>query len=326
MTEPSTSLDPGPGTRALAGAPERAPAPRRGALERAMRRRDTRAALVMLLPGAVLALLFMAYPIASTLWMSLNRVNQFGQIRAFAGLDNYANLLADAAFQQAFLRTVVWTVSVVGVTTTVALFLASVLNRRFRGRAVARALLLLPWAASLVVSTLLWRWMANPDLGVMNDLLRRLGLEVGRLDWMANPDLSFPLMIWIAIWASIPPTTLILLAGLQSIDPNLPEAAALDGARGTRAWFDITLPMLRPVLAVSILLNVVFVFNSFPIIWGLTEGGPAGRTDTLVTYLYKVGFRLYDMGAAAAVSVIMFLVLLVFALVHTRLTWRNVLR
>ena len=89
---------------------------------------------------------------------------------------------------------------------------------------------------------------------------------------------------------------------------------------------DITLPMLRPVLAVSILLNVVFVFNSFPIIWGLTEGGPAGQTDTLVTYLYKLGFRLYDMGGAAAVSVIMFGVLLVFALVHTRLTWRNVLR
>ena len=91
-------------------------------------------------------------------------------------------------------------------------------------------------------------------------------------------------------------------------------------------WFDITLPMLRPVLAVSILLNVVFVFNSFPIIWGLTEGGPAGKTDTLVTYLYKVGFKLYDMGTAAAVSVIMFGVLLVFALLHTRLTWRNVLR
>ena len=291
-----------------------------------MRSRDTRVALLMLLPSAVLAALFMLYPILSTLWMSINRVNQFGQIKAFVGLDNYTRLASDPGFQQALVRTFVWTVAVVGVTTLVSLPLAAVLDRRFRGRSFARGLLLLPWAASLVVATLLWRWMANPDLGVLNYLLSSLGFEVGRLDWLANPSLSFPLMIWIGIWASIPPTTLIILAGMQSIDRHFMEAAAMDGARGTRAWIDITLPMLRPILAVSILLNVVFVFNSFAIIWGLTQGGPAGQTDTLVTYLYKLGFNLYDMGGAAAVSVIMFFILLVFALIHTRLFWRNVLR
>ena len=298
----------------------------RSPLERSMRARDTRVALLMLLPSAVLGALFMLYPILSTLWMSVNRVNQFGQIKAFVGLDNYTRLISDPGFQQAVVRTFVWTVAVVGVTTLVSLPLAAVLNRRFRGRSVARGLLLLPWAASLVVATLLWRWMANPDLGVLNYLLSSLGFAVGRLNWLANPSLSFPLMIWIGIWASIPPTTLIILAGMQSIDRHLLEAAAMDGARGTRAWIDITLPMLRPILAVSILLNVVFVFNSFAIIWGLTQGGPAGQTDTLVTYLYKLGFNLYDMGGAAAVSVIMFFILLVFALIHTRLFWRNVLR
>lgn len=298
----------------------------RSPLERSMRRRDTRVAALLLLPAATLGAVFMLYPILNTFWMSLNKVDQFGRYKRFAGVDNYTKLFASDAFQDAFVRTVVWTLAVVGVTTFISLFLAAVLDKPFRGRGIARGLLLLPWAASLVVSTMLWRWMANPDLGILNDLLRSLGMEVGRLDWMANPDLSFPLMIWIGIWASVAPTTLILLAGQQAIDRNLSEAAALDGARGFRAWFDITLPMLRPVLAVSILLNVVFVFNSFPIIWGLTEGGPAGKTDTLVTYLYKVGFKLYDMGTAAAVSVIMFGVLLVFALLHTRLTWRNVLR
>lgn len=301
--------------------------PRTGdALQRSMRRRDSRVALFMLAPAAVLAGVFMLYPIASTVWMSFNSVDQFGRIRGFRGLDNYLGLAGDPLFQQALLRTVVWTIAVVGVTTLVSIFLAAVLDRPFRGRAVARGLLLLPWAASLVVTTILWRWMAHPDLGALNDLFATLGIDVGRVEWLAKPDVAFPLMIWIGIWASIPPTTLIILAGLQSIDPGLNEAAALDGSRGARAFIDITLPMLRPILAVSILLNVVFVFNSFPIIWGLTEGGPAGRTDTLVTYLYKLGFRLYDMGGAAAVSMIMFFVLLVFALVHTRLSWRNVLR
>ena len=281
---------------------------------------------MLLAPAAILALVFMAYPIASTLWMSLNQVNQFGQTKAFVGLGNYQRLLADTGFQQALMRTVIWTLSVVSITTLISLFLASVLDRKFRGRAFARGLLLLPWAASLVVSTLLWRWMANPDLGALNGLLEAVGVHMDRLQWLAKPNLAMPLMIWIGIWASIPPTTLILLAGHQSIDSHLQEAAALDNGRGIRGYLDITLPMLRPVLAVSILLNVVFVFNSFPIIWGLTEGGPAGQTDTLVTYLYKLGFRLYDMGGAAAVSVIMFGVLLVFALAHTRLTWRNVLR
>lgn len=309
-----------------AGPPSVESGRRKESLERSLRRRDSRVALIMLVPAGVLAAVFMLYPIASTVWMSFNSVNQFGQIRGFRGIDNYTRLLADVAFQQALLRTVVWTVAVVGATTLISLFLAAVLDRPFRGRAIARGLLLLPWAASLVVSTILWRWMANPDLGALNSFLNGFGLEFGRIEWLSKPDLAFPLMIWIGIWASIPPTTLIILAGLQSIDPGLNEAAALDGSRGARAFVDITLPLLRPILAVSILLNVVFVFNSFPIIWGLTEGGPAGRTDTLVTYLYKLGFRLYDMGGAAAVSMIMFFVLLVFALVHTRLSWRNVLR
>jgi multiple sugar transport system permease protein len=291
-----------------------------------MRRRDARVAAAMLLPAAILGLVFMLYPIASTFWMSLNQVNQFGQTKAFVGLGNYTRLLADPGFQQAFWRTLVWTVSVVAITTICSLFLAAVLDRRFRGRVVARGLLLLPWAASLVVSTLLWRWMSNPDFGALNGVLEALGVDMNRLNWLAKPNTALPLMIWIGIWASIPPTTLMLLAGHQTIDGNLQEAAALDNGRGIRGYLDITLPLLRPVLAVSILLNVVFVFNSFPIIWGLTEGGPAGQTDTLVTYLYKIGFKLYDMGGAAAVSVIMFLVLLVFALIYTRLAWRNVLK
>lgn len=280
----------------------------------------------MLLPAAILGLVFMLYPIASTFWMSLNQVNQFGQTRAFVGLGNYTRLLADSGFQQAFWRTLIWTVSVVGITTISSLFLAAVLDRRFRGRVVARGLLLLPWAASLVVSTLLWRWMSNPDFGALNGVLEAFGVDMNRLNWLAKPNTALPLMIWIGIWASIPPTTLMLLAGHQTIDGNVSEAAALDNGRGIRGYVDITLPLLRPVLAVSILLNVVFVFNSFPIIWGLTEGGPAGQTDTLVTYLYKIGFKLYDMGGAAAVSVIMFLVLLVFAMIYTRLAWRNVLK
>ena len=278
----------------------------------------------MMIPATLLILGFIAFPILDTLWMSLNKVDQFGRSSGFEGVGNYLGLLADQAFRDSFVRTVVWTVAVVGLTVGISLPLAWILSFRFPGRVLLRALLLLPWAASLVITSLLWRWMAHPDFGAVSRLLTDLGLVTDRIEWLANPELSFPLMIWIAVWVSIPSITLILLAGIQGVDPGLYEAAAIDGATSARMFRSVALPLLRPVLAVAILLQVVHVFNSFPIIWVLTEGGPAGSTDTLVTYLYKLGFRLYDMGSAAAVSVLMFGILLVFAVVHTRLMWKDV--
>jgi len=295
---------------------------------RAQRRRlsEGAAAILFLAPSTLLAATFILYPILNTFAMSLFRVDQFGRFKAFRGLANYLGLATDPNFTAALWRTVVWTAAVVIVTTVISLFLAVMLNGRFRGRALARGLLLLPWATGLVIVGLLWRWMAQPDFGALGHLVTTLHITDQRLEWLAKPNLAFPLMVWIAIWASIPPTTLMLLAGLQSIERDLYEAAALDGARGFVVFRDFTLPLLRPVLAVSILLNVVFVFNSFPIIWTMTEGGPAGATDTLVTYLYKLGFKLYNVGSAAAVAIVIFLILLAFAIVHTRLMWRNVLR
>jgi len=279
--------------------------------------------MLLLLPATALAATFLLYPIVNTFWMSFHSVDEFGRMQGFTGLDNYVVLWHDPAFQGSLLRTLIWTIVTVVITTVISLYLAVVLNERFPGRTLVRSLLMLPWSASLVITTLLWRWLAHPDFGAVNHLLHSVSITQARIDWLANPSLSFPLMIWIAVWVSIPPTTLMLLAGLQSLLPDIFEAGALDGARGLRKFLDFTLPLLRPIFAVSILLNVIFVFNSFPIIWVLTQGGPAGATDTLVTYLYKVGFTYYEMGQAAAVSVVIFLILFVFAIVHTRLLWND---
>jgi multiple sugar transport system permease protein len=306
---------------------EAIPTPR-SALSGLRRRRgdDRLAAAIFLLPAGALVAAFICYPIGLTFWMSLNDVDQFGRFNGFRGLEQYGELFADSVFRAATWRTIVWTAAIVGVTTVISLFLAVVLQQKFAGRFLVRALLLLPWATGLVIVSLLWRWMAHPDFGAIGNLMTTLGITDARVEWLANPDLSFPLMIWVGIWASIPFTTLVLSSGLQAIDTDLYEAAALDGAGAWHAFLDITLPQLRPVLAVSILLNVIFVFNSFPIIWVMTEGGPAGATDTLITLLYRKGFRLYDMGGAAAISVIVFFILLGFAVLHTRIMWRNVLK
>jgi multiple sugar transport system permease protein len=288
------------------------------------RRHERLTALIFLLPATLLLLTFMFYPIANTFWLSLHRVNQFGRILDFRALDNYADLWATPAFRQALARSIVWTLGIVSFTTLFSLYLGVTLNTRFPGRTVARGLLLLPWAASLTISAVIWRWIAHSDFGVLNHILRALGILDGRFDWLANPTYSFPLMIWIGIWVSIPSTTIFILAGLQSIPADLYEAAKVDGARAMGLFYFVTLPLLRPVLVVTILLNTIYGFNSFPIIWVLTEGGPANKTDILVTYLYKVGFRLYEMGLAAAVSVIVFLILLLFAIAYTTFSWKEV--
>lgn len=289
-------------------------------------RDDRKAAVLFLLPAGALIAGFICYPIGLTLWMSLNDVDQFGRFAGFVGLSHYLKLLADPQFVAAAWRTVIWTVAIVVITTIISLYLAVVLQRKFLGRTLTRALLLLPWATGLVIVSLLWRWMAHPDFGAIGHLVNAIGFPSLRVEWLGNPELAFPLMIWVGIWASIPFTTLVLAAGMQAIDANLYEAAVLDGAGKWRLFTEITLTQLRPVLAVSILLNVIFVFNSFPIIWVMTEGGPAGATDTLITYLYRKGFRFYDVGLASACSVVVFLILLAFAVIHTRTMWRNVLR
>jgi multiple sugar transport system permease protein len=288
------------------------------------RRRETLTAFLFLVPATLLLATFMAYPIANTFWLSLHRVDQFGRILGFMGAGNYATLFAAPQFRDALGRTILWTVGIVSITTILALFIALVINERFPGRAIIRALILLPWAASLTISAVIWRWIAHSDFGVLNHILRSVGILDARFDWLASPTYSFPLMIWIGIWVSIPSTTIFILAGLQTVPADLYEAARVDGARSFALFAHITLPLLRPVLAVTILLNTIYGFNSFPIIWVLTEGGPAGKTDILVTYLYKIGFRLYEMGSAAAVSVIVFVILLVFAVAYTSMTWREV--
>lgn len=279
-----------------------------------------------ILPAAILCGVFLCYPIIDTFWLSVHSVNEFGQVGAFSGFSNFAHVFEDAGFRGSLERSIIWTAAVVVVTTALGVFVAVILNQPWRGRGVVRSLLLLPWASSLVVTTLLWQWIGTPNFGALDHLGLDLGIFTHQIAWLGGASTVLPLMIWIAIWVSVPPTALIVLAGLQGIEVDVYEAAVLDGTRGSRLFFDVTLPLLRPVITVSVLLNVIFVFNSFPIIWILTQGGPVGSTNTLPTYMYNLGFELYEMGAAAAVAIIMFVILLVFSIVYTRLSWRNVAR
>jgi multiple sugar transport system permease protein len=278
---------------------------------------------LLIFPSFLLAAAIVLWPVGEIVTLAVHDVNRFGMLRAFIGLDNFRELFADPDFFAALWRTLLWTAAVVLGTLIVSTPIALILNEDFYGRSVARVLIMLPWAISLTMTAIVWRWALNGESGMLNSGLRGLGLMNENIQWLAQASTAFPMQILIGVLVSIPFTVTIFLGGLSSVPVDLYDAAAIEGAGRWNQFRFITLPLLRPFINIAFVLNTIYVFNSFPIIWATTQGGPANSTDILVTYLYKLGFRLGKLGEASAVSLIMFAILLVFTLIYVRLTMRE---
>ena len=266
-----------------------------------------------ILPSIVLMTVFIIVPIFYVFAIAFGEVNKFGKIKGFAGFENFVDVLARPEIGRVFLNTAVWTVAVVVISTILGFILAMILNNKFKGRKIARAIVVFPWATTLVVQASVWSFIINKDYGALNTLLKTLGIIQQNIDWTPTPEAFFAWEIACGIFVTIPFVCFTVLSGLQSIDGSLYEAATVDGANYWQKLFKITIPLVRPSLTVATVLNIIYVFNSFPIIWTITKGDPAYMTDTLVTYLYKLNFYNGRPGEAAAVSVIGFLILLVCA-------------
>ncbi|KLK93601.1 ABC transporter permease [Microvirga vignae] len=275
---------------------------------------------VLILPSFVLAALIVIWPVNELAQIASHSVNRFGQLRDFVGMANFRALLDDPNFIASLWRTGIWTVAVVGGAVICSVPVALVLNEDFYGRDLARVIVMLPWAVSLTMTAIVWRWALSGESGMLNSALLEFGIIDQNIQWLAEASTAFPMQILIGILVTIPFTVTIILGGLSSIPDDLYEAAALEGAGRWEQFRHITLPLITPFLNIALVLNTIYVFNSFPIIWAMTQGGPANSTDILVTYLYKVGFRLGKLGEASAVSLVMFGILLVFTLIYVRLT------
>jgi multiple sugar transport system permease protein len=277
----------------------------------------------MILPSLVLAMLIIGYPVVDLAWTSLQEVSRFGKMMGFIGLANFAEIFNDPLFYSSLGRTVIWTVAVVGGTLIVSLPIAIMLNDDFYGRGLARVIVMLPWAISLTMTAVLWRWSLNGRAGLINATLMDLHVIAEPIEWLATAPLAFTVEILVGILVSIPFTTTIFLGGLSSLPQDSYEAAVVDGANHWQLFRHITLPLMKPFINIAIVLNVIYVFNSLPIIWVMTEGGPANGTDILVTYLYKLAFRFGQLGKASAISLIMFSVLFVFTTVYVLMVMRQ---
>lgn len=268
---------------------------------------------IWILPSVILMAIFIIVPIGFVFRMAFSQVTKAGLIKGFAGFDNFSKVLGSSKFTMVLKNTVVWTVLVVVLSTVLGFILALILNNQFKGRKIARAIVVFPWATTLVIQASAWKFIINTDYGALNTLLKTLGIIQTNVNWTPTPDAFFAWEIACGIFVTIPFVCFTALSGLQSIDSSLYEAAIVDGASYWQKLFHITLPLVKPSLTVATVLNIIYVFNSFPIVWTITKGDPASRTDTLVTYLYKLAFYNGKQGEAAAVSVIGFLILLVCA-------------
>lgn len=278
---------------------------------------------LLIAPSLVLAAAIILWPTATLIEIATHDVNRFGQLRGWNDFQNVTALFADADFWAALWRTLVWTVAVVGGAILVAVPVAIILHRDFYGRNIARVIVMLPWALSLTMTAVIWRWALNGESGMLNSALLGLGLIGRNVQWLATGEVAFAMQILIGILVTVPFAVTIFLGGLSSIAPDCYEAAALEGAGGWQMFRHITLPLLRPFINIALVLNTIYVFNSFPIIWVTTQGGPAGGTEILVTYLYKLAFRIGKLGEASAVSLVMLAILLVFTVLYARLVMRG---
>lgn len=271
---------------------------------------------IWIAPSVILMAIFILIPIGYVFYMSVNSISKAGLIKGFTGLDNFRKVLKSSKFTLVLKNTLVWTVAVVVISTVLGFILALLLNNKFKGRKIARAIVVFPWATTLIIQASVWKFIIDTDYGALNTLLKSLGIISTNVNWTPTPGAFFAWEIACGIFVTIPFVCFTALSGLQSIDESYYEAATVDGGNYWQKLFHITLPLVKPSLTVSTVLNIIYVFNSFPIVWTITKGDPASRTDTLVTYLYKLAFYNGKQGEAAAVSVIGFLILLVCASVY----------
>ena len=269
-----------------------------------------------ILPSIILMSIFIIIPIGFVFRMSFSQVTKAGLVKGFIGFDNFKKVLSGAKFAMVLKNTVVWTIFVVVLSTILGFILALLLNNEFKGRKVARAIVVFPWATTLVIQASVWKFIINIDYGSLNTLLKTLGIINANVNWTPTPEAFFAWEIACGIFVTIPFVCFTALSGLQSIDSSYYEAAIVDGANYWQKLFNITIPLVKPSLTVATVLNIIYVFNSFPIVWTITKGDPANQTDTLVTYLYKLAFYNGKQGEAAAVSVIGFVILLICASIY----------
>jgi len=276
-----------------------------------------RIGLTFVSPSVLVMLLLVAYPLGYGIYISLFDTNLLNRWD-FVGLKFFTESLADPGFRRSLVVTVVYALLVISGHVLVGVTLAVMLASDVKFNTVFRAILILPWLFPEVVVALIFRWIFDPIFGILNHALSMLGMISSQVAWLDDPTWAFVAVVFAAIWKGYPLVMLLSLAGLQSIPKDRYEAAALDGAGRLLQFRYVSLPGLAPILGVAVILEFVWWFKHFTIVWLMTKGGPVDATNVVSIDIYRTAFQSFDFGRAAAMAVIVLFICVAFAIVYRR--------
>lgn len=280
----------------------------------------SRADYLYVLPAIVVMLVVIAYPIYYTIELSFFKTPPGLQLRdkIFVGTENYSAILASEVFWKVTLNTVIWTIGSTLIAFVLGFGCALALHRDFAGRAILRAILIIPWVISAVAASYIWKWIYHSDFGVLGAVLVQFGFLDRQPNFIDNVNSVLPSLIVVNIWREFPFAMIMLMAGLQTVPEQLLRAAKVDGASAWQRFWHVTFPHLRGVSTVTILLLAVANFNSFIIPWIMTGGGPSNASHIWITHIYELAFGRQRWGVAAAYSVLLFIILMVLGYFYVR--------
>ncbi len=278
--------------------------------------------LILLAPALLVMAVFTLYPMLDGVRMSFTNANILRKTNDFVGLDNYIRMASDEVFWLSLRHSLALTAIVVVLQLVFGLALASAMNQDLPGMGIFKSIIMASWVIPVAATVTMFKFMAQPDIGLYNIFFRLIGLDLNRY-WLGDPDVAFSLIVMLHLWRNVPFYGVAFLAAMQAIPKSYYEAAEIDGAGALRRFFDITLPGIRTMIVVMVTIHVLWTFNNFDFVFLSTGGGPINRTDVLPVYVYRQSWNSYTIGYAAAIGVIMLLLLMVYFVVYMRITGRQ---
>lgn len=272
--------------------------------------------LLFVLPALVGTFIFIIIPIICSFALSFTEWDLLNDI-TFVGLDNYKSVLSEPEFLQILINTFVYAISTTVFAVIIPLIIASILNAKIRGAEAFKTIYFLPFITPAVVIAIVWAWIFDPNIGLVNNLLNT------HYSWLYSTKLAMPILIFISVWKLIGYNVVLFLTGFSTINQDVYEAAKIDGANNKQTFLKITIPLLKPTIYFVTTVTAISSFQIFDLIYVMTQGGPAGSTDVIVYSIYKYAFEYFDIGKSCALAYILFVIILVLALIQKKFQKTN---